>query len=46
MDQNLMERVLLASIEEQRRARRWRNFWRAVWAVLVIAVIWAGVFSS
>ncbi|MEN9772205.1 MAG: hypothetical protein RJA58_848 [Pseudomonadota bacterium] len=46
MDQNLMERVLLASIEEQRRARRWRNFWRAVWAAIVISVIWAVFISS
>lgn len=46
MDQNLMERVLLASIEEQRRTRRWRNFWRAVWAGIVISVIWAVFISS
>ena len=46
MDQTLMERVLLASIEEQRRARRWRNFWRAVWAAIVITVIWAGFLST
>jgi protease-4 len=46
MDQTLMERVLLASIEEQRRARRWRNFWRAVWAAIVISVIWAVFISS
>lgn len=41
-----MERVLLASIEEQRRTRRWRNFWRAVWAGIVISVIWAVFISS
>ncbi len=46
MDQTLMERVLLASIEEQRRARRWRNFWRAIWAGIIVALLWAGFSSS
>lgn len=37
MDNDMMERVLLANVAEQRRARRWANFWRfAGFAVLLL----------
>jgi protease-4 len=47
----MIERVLLAGIEEQRRARRWRIFFRfsslaLVVLVLIITSLWGGVGGS
>ncbi|NDB19121.1 MAG: S49 family peptidase, partial [Actinobacteria bacterium] len=38
----ILERVLLATVEEQRRARRWRIFFRFAWMglVLLAALLW------
>lgn len=45
---SLIERVLLATVEEQRRARRWKIFFRLAWlGVMVMALILsAGYFSA
>ena len=44
----LIERLLLAGIEEQRRARRWRIFFRLAWLLLIAAALllsatWGGL---
>ena len=41
-DPQLLERALLATIEEQRRARRWKIFFRFAWLAVVIfaALTW------
>lgn len=41
-DAQTLERVLLATIEEQRRARRWKIFFRFAWLALVVlsALAW------
>lgn len=39
MDNEMMERVLLANVAEQRRARRWANFWRFAGFVVVLLVV-------
>ena len=46
MDQQVIEKVLLAHVQEQRRARRWANFWRLTTLCLVIIAIWISSFGS
>jgi len=36
-----LERIAMASVVEQRMARRWRNGIRIAWLVLIAAVVWA-----
>ena len=43
MDQEVVEMVLLAHVQEQRRARRWGNFWRFITFAFVLGAFW---FSS
>ena len=38
-----MERLMFATLEEQRTARRWRNFFRLSWLALVLFVLWAAL---
>lgn len=45
MDNDLIERVLLANVQEQRRARRWGIFWRAL-SFFVLLLILATTFFS
>ena len=33
-ERETLERLLFATVEEQRAVRRWRNFWRLVWVLL------------
>ena len=45
-ERQMLERVLLATIEEQRRARRWKIFFRFAWlAVIVFAVLTWLIFA-
>lgn len=46
MDQQVIEKVLLAHVQEQRRARRWANFWRLTTLCLVIVAIWISSFGG
>ncbi|MGN1057505.1 MAG: S49 family peptidase [Comamonas sp.] len=39
-EREVLERLVMASVKEQRAARRWRNFWRLMWVVLVVAGLW------
>ena len=36
----MLERLVFASLQEQRAARRWKIFWRCTWLVLVLAGLW------
>lgn len=36
----MLEKLALAQVTEQRRARRWRNFWRFTWIALILGAIW------
>ena len=36
-----MERLMFATLEEQRTARRWRNFFRLSWLGLIVFLLWA-----
>jgi len=38
-EKSVMEKVLLETINEQRRARRWRLFFRFVWLGIIIAIL-------
>jgi protease IV len=38
-DNAMLERVLLAALNEQRRSRCWRNGWRIVWCVIILIVL-------
>ena len=40
-ERSLLEKLVLATVNEQRAARRWRNFWRFAWVALVLAILWA-----
>ena len=42
MDNELIEKVLLANVTEQRRARRWANFWRfASFSLILIVALYS-----
>lgn len=38
-EQNILREALLASYQEQRRNRFWRNLWRGVWLLIFLAII-------
>jgi protease IV len=46
MDNELIERVLMANVQEQRRARRWGIFWRILSFIVVLATFATTFFSS
>ncbi|MBI2770060.1 MAG: S49 family peptidase [Burkholderiales bacterium] len=37
----ILEKLVFATLEEQRTARRWRTFVRLSWLVLIVFVLWA-----
>ena len=39
-ERDVLERLVFATVNEQRAARRWRIFWRCVWTVLIVAGLW------
>ena len=39
-ERDVLERLVFATVNEQRAARRWRIFWRLVWIGLAGAAIW------
>ena len=41
-----LERLAFAHLQEQRSARRWRNFFRLAWLALVVAVLWISFSRS
>ena len=40
-EREVLEKLVLATVAEQRAARRWRIFWRLLWLALLGAVVWA-----
>lgn len=39
-ERDVLERLVFATVNEQRAARRWRIFWRFFWAVLIVGGLW------
>ena len=39
-EREVLEKLVLATVREQRAARRWRIFWRLLWLGIVGALIW------
>ncbi len=39
-ERDVLERLVFATLHEQRAARRWRIFWRFLWVVLMAAAVW------
>jgi protease IV len=46
MDNQLIERVLLAHVEEQRKARRWGIIWRVMGFVVILIAVSVSFFSG
>ena len=44
-EREVLEKLVLATVAEQRAARRWRIFWRLLWLAILGAMVW-GVFVS
>lgn len=42
-EREVLEKLVLGTLAEQRAARRWRNFWRFGWLALIALVVWAVV---
>ncbi len=40
-EREVLEKLVLGTLAEQRAARRWRNFWRFGWLALIALIIWA-----
>ena len=41
-----LERLMFATLEEQRAARRWRNFFRLSWLALILFLLWAAMHRA
>lgn len=39
-EREVLEKLVLATVAEQRAARRWRIFWRLLWLAVIGAVVW------
>ena len=42
-ERSVLERLAFANLEEQRRARRWRIFFRLGWLLLAVVTMWLGL---
>ena len=40
-ERDLLEKLVLGTLAEQRAARRWRIFWRFAWLAVAALVVWA-----
>lgn len=45
-ERGVIEKLLLAQIQEQRAARRWKLFWRFTWLLLIGAIVWLGATQA
>ena len=39
-ERDVLERLVFATVNEQRAARRWRIFWRFFWTLLILSGLW------
>ena len=39
-ERDVLERLVFATVNEQRAARRWRIFWRFLWVILIVGGLW------
>jgi len=44
-ERQLLENLVQGTLREQRAARRWRNFWRGTWLLLLVVMVWALLFA-
>ncbi len=42
-EREVLEKLVLGTLAEQRAARRWRNFWRFGWLVLLGLIVWGAL---
>ena len=45
-ERSVLEKIALAAVEEQRRARRWRNGIRMAWLAFFVLLVWVGMDRS
>lgn len=45
-ERGTLEKLMFATLEEQRQARRWRSFFRLVWLAVFIFVAWALLYRG
>lgn len=45
-ERSVLERVALAAVTEQRRARRWQIFFRFVWLSLIAVLVFSSLFGT
>jgi protease IV len=45
-ERGTLERLMLATVNEQRQARRWRNFFRLAWLVIFLLLAWFVIFRG
>jgi protease-4 len=46
LERTAFERLMFATLEEQRRARRWRSFVRLAWLAFFIFLVWTLVYRG
>lgn len=45
-ERNLLEKLALASLEEQKRARHWKIFFRLIWLLIIVVIVFSLAFSK
>jgi protease-4 len=42
-ERKTLEKLALAAVDEQRKARRWHTFFRMAWLIFLVALVWIGM---
>src|SRR5687768_13238023 len=45
-ERDTMERLVFATLQEQRAARRWRTFTRLAWLAFLLFVVWTVIYRG
>lgn len=45
-EQSVLEKLAFSALSEQRATRRWKNFFRLAWLILIGAIVWAFMHQS
>ena len=45
-ERNLLEKLALASLEEQKRNRHWKIFFRLIWLLIVVVILFSMIFGQ